>query len=270
MMNTPFDREAMLDLVAAHALGVLPASEHALVTAFILEDADARAEFEMLRPVADAIGLAAEAPVDRVRSARMKEHLMAIVRAEAAAPNVTPLRAPSRSAPTNRAGLIGTGLAAAAAIAFALVSTIQNFSLRSDLENARRNVAQLQTQATVNEQTHVREAQRDRETVADLVAGDAQRFSVPEGDVVKRGDRVYFALRSLPPLPKGKVYQAWTLAKGAKAVAPSVTFVPSADGVAVIALPEKGSGLAAVALSVEPEGGSKAPTSKPTFIRTLS
>lgn len=269
-MNPPFDREAMLELVAAYALGVLPESEHALVAAFIREDAQARAEFAALRPVADAIGLAAEEPVDSARAARMKDRLMAIVRAEAAASNITQIGASQRSAPSNRAGLIGTGLAAAAAIAFALVSTIQNFSLRSDLENARRNVAQLQTAATTNERTHVREAQRDRETVADLVAADAQRFAVPEGDVVKRGDRVYFALRSLPPLPKGKVYQAWTLAKGAKTVSPSVTFVPSADGVAVIALPEKASNLAAVALSVEPEGGSKAPTSKPTFIRSLS
>jgi len=37
-----------------------------------------------------------------------------------------------------------------------------------------------------------------------------------------------------------------------------------------VQLPVNASGLAAVALSVEPEGGSKAPTSKPTFIQPLS
>lgn len=269
-MNQSFDREAMLDLVGAYALGVLPPSEHALVTAFILSDAEAQAEFDALRPAADAVGFAAEQPIDRARSDRMRAKLMATVRADVASPKVTPIGAARRSAPENRAGLIGTGLAAAAAIAFALVSTIQNFSLRSDLALAKRSASQLQTAATANEQTHVREAQRDRETIADLVASDAQRFTVPEGDVVKRGDRIYFALRTLPVLPKGKVYQAWTLAKGAKTVAPSVTFVPSADGVAVIELPANASTLAAVALTIEPEGGSKTPTSKPTFIRPLS
>jgi len=71
-------------------------------------------------------------------------------------------------------------------------------------------------------------------------------------------------------LPKGKVYQAWTIAKGTKTLAPSINFTPSAAGNAVVALPENGDNITLVALSVEPEGGSKAPTSKPTFVRPLS
>ena len=74
----------------------------------------------------------------------------------------------------------------------------------------------------------------------------------------------------LPPLPKGKVYQAWTLPKGAKAVQPSLTFSPNADGVAVVALPVDASKVGAVAVSVEPEGGSKTPTTTPTFVRPIS
>ena len=88
--------------------------------------------------------------------------------------------------------------------------------------------------------------------------------------MVVRGDRVYFALSKLPALAKGKVYQAWTLPKGATKVVPSVTFTPNADGVAVVALPVDAHGVGAVALSVEPEGGSKAPTTTPTFVRPLT
>ena len=59
-------------------------------------------------------------------------------------------------------------------------------------------------------------------------------------------------------------------AKGAKGVAPSITFRPDARGTALIELPEAASNLAAVALTVEPAGGSKQPTSKPAFVQKLS
>jgi hypothetical protein len=157
-------------------------------------------------------------------------------------------------------------LVAAAAVVFALVSTVQDIRLRSDLANAQRTSAQLQTRVAETQQTN----ENERDMLADLFAGNAKRYAVPNGEVIARGSHVYFALRTLPTLPKGKVYQAWTLAKGAKAVAPSVTFTPNGSGSAVVELPANATSLAAVALSVEPEGGSKAPTSKPTFIQPLS
>jgi anti-sigma-K factor RskA len=265
-MNNNMDRDEMLELVAAYALGTLPASEHRRVSTFMLTDAEARAEYDALRPAADVIGLGAEEPVDAARSTRMKANLMATVRAESNATNITSLGA-ARNASNSRRGLLaGVGLAAAAAFAFALVSTIQNFSLRSDLANANARASALQTQIAVNE----RVKSRDREMIADLVGPDSQHFNVPDGEVIRRGEHVYLVLKGLPALPKGKVYQAWTLAKNAKTVAPSITFTPSAAGVAVVALPENANGLAAIAMSVEPEGGSKAPTSKPAFVRPLS
>lgn len=258
MNNNNMDREEMLELVAAYALGTLPASEHRRVSTFMLTDAEARTEYDALRPAADLIGMSAEEPVDAARSARMKANLMATVRAEVAARNVTPISRPGI--------LVGAGLAAAVAASIALVSTIQNFSLRSDLANANARANTLQTQIATNERVQ----HRDREMVADLVAPDAQHITVPEGEIVRHGQHAYLVLKTLPALPKGKVYQAWTLAKNAKAMTPSITFTPSATGVAVVALPENANGVAAIALSVEPEGGSKAPTSKPEFVRTLS
>jgi hypothetical protein len=264
-MSESVDDDVMLDLVAAYALGVLPPTEHRLVTTYLLENAAAREEFERLRPVADLVGLAAEEPVDSARSARMKQRVMATVNAQVDA-QITPLGMSRRRESTRSSWFAGAGLATAAAVVFALVSTIQNFSLRSDLANANARTATLQAQIAQN----ARVRSRDREMVADLIAADAVRFAVPQGEVVKHGSHVYLTLRSLPPLPRGKVYEAWTIAKGSKTPAPSVLFTPSASGVAVVALPENADSLAAVALSVEPEGGSKAPTSKPTFVRPLS
>jgi hypothetical protein len=262
-MNDTPDRETMLDLVAAYALGVLPRSEHALVTAYLLADPQARAEFEALRPVADLVGLSAEEPVDSGRTARMKERVMAAARAPALGSAAGAAR---RTAGERSSWFVGAGLAAAAAVVFALVSTIQNFSLRSDLANANSRAASLQAQIAQNERVRM----RDREMVADLIATDAQRFPVPQGEVIKRGTHVYLTLHSLPTLPRGRVYQAWTIPKGAKALAPSIVFTPSAAGNAVVALPENAETLAVVALSVEPEGGSKAPTTKALFVRPLT
>jgi anti-sigma-K factor RskA len=53
-------------------------------------------------------------------------------------------------------------------------------------------------------------------------------------------------------------------------MAPSVTFTPNSDGVAIVALPVDATRVGTVAVSVEPDGGSKAPTTTPTFVRPLS
>ena len=195
MSDTP-DRDAMLELVAAYALGVLPRSEHALVTAYLLADPQARAEFEALRPVADLVGLAAEEPVDSGRTARMKQRVLAAARTPAV---VSASGTARRTSGERSSWFVGAGLAAAAAVVFAFVSTIQNFSLRSDLANANSRAASLQAQIAQNERVRM----RDREMVADLIATDAQRFPVPQGEVIKRGTHVYLTLHSLPPLPRG-------------------------------------------------------------------
>jgi hypothetical protein len=254
-MNGSADHDAMLDLVAVAALGALPAAELRVVTLHLAACAECRAEYDALRPAADAVGLIAEEPVDTLRSARMKKRLLAAI-----AP------AGSRRAAGPGGLIVASSLVAAAAVVFALVSTVQDIRLRSDLANAQRTTTQLQTRVAETQRTN----ENERAMLADLFAANAKRYPVPDGEVVARGSHVYFALRALPALPKGKVYQAWTLAKGAKTVAPSVTFTPNASGSAVVQLPADAANLAAVALSVEPEGGSKAPTSKPAFIQPLS
>ena len=262
-MNANADREQMLESVALYALGVLPREEAALVVAFIANDDEARREYLDLRAAADSIAHTAEEPVDSVRSARMKERLMGRVRADAAAAGSVARR---RIGPAYPAWMWGTGLAAAAAIVFSVVTVAQDINVRGDLAAAQRRTAVLQAQLAQND----RNARQDRRTLTDLLAPDAKRYDVAAGTVIVRRDRIYFAFSKLPALPKGRVYQAWTLPKGAKQVVPSVTFTPNADGVAVVALPVDATRVGAVAVSVEPEGGSKAPTTTPTFVRPLT
>lgn len=258
-MNAP-EREALLELVAAHALGVLPADEHARVTAFIAADPEARREYDALRPVADLVGLAAEAPPDPERAARMKARLMTSVRGVQAAR--------SAPAPVRNLGPVVwiSTLAAAAALVFALGSAMKNVDLSANLADANRRATVLQQEVTAERAA----ARRDERILADLSAPDAKRYTVIYGAVITRRSHAYLAFDALPALPRGRVYQAWTLARGASAVAPSRTFTPNESGTTLVPLPEDATGLTAIALSVEPTGGSRAPTTKPAFVQPLT
>jgi anti-sigma-K factor RskA len=260
------DREQMMESVALYALGVLPREEAALVAAFIANDDDARREYLQARAAADAVSLVADEPVDSATSARMKERLMARVRADAASPSIARVRA----RPAYPAMLWATALAAAAAIVFAVVTVAQDLTLRGTLALEDRRITLLQARLAQSDRAAVEGERTLTRTLTDLLARDARRYPVAPGTVVVRGDRIYFALSKLPPPPKGHVYQAWTAPRASGAMTPSVTFTPNADGVAVVRLPVDAARVGTVAVSVEPDGGSKAPTTTPTFVRPLT
>ena len=68
----------------------------------------------------------------------------------------------------------------------------------------------------------------------------------------------------LPPLPAGRVYQAWRIDGGSPV---SLGLVETTSG--SVAMVGDLEGASAVALSVEPTGGSPAPTTNPILIATL-
>lgn len=259
-MNDFANREELMESVALYALGVLPREEASRVASFIASDDEARREYDDLRGAADGLAYLADEPVDSARSRAMKDRLMARVRADAAPP-----LARRRIGPAATALGWGTGLAAAAAIVIAVVTVAQDLTLRGDLAAAQRRIATLQTRIAQSD----RVAAQDRRTLTDLLSPDAKRYDVAAGTIVVRHDRIYFAFSKLPSLPRGRVYQAWTAPKGSSNVLPSVTFTPNAEGVAVVALPVDATRVGAVAMSVEPEGGSKSPTTTPAFVRPI-
>lgn len=227
--------DEMLDNVAAYALGLLPASEAAAVANHLRTCESCRAEYDFLRPAVTAVAYSAEACNDSstgaaVASPLLKARVMKRVRAEAS----------RRASPAWPAYAV-----AAACLAIAILTGLIDISLNDQLKRDRaQTVAQAQT-------------------IADLTAPDSQRRRFAGGEVVTHGDRLYIAMHDLPAVPAGHVYQAWTIAKGANGVAPSITFEPAAGGATVVRLPEAATTIAAVAVSVEPEGGSKQPTTKP-------
>ena len=243
--------EELFDEVAAYALGALGPNDAARAREHLATCAECRAEYDALRPTVTALANSAEACPDLehgavVASPMLKARIMRDVRADAAA------KSKSKSNPTPGTWSV---YVTAASIAIAIGVSMYAFNLSERLNH-------LQTQVS-----HADSA--DAQMLADLKNPTAKRYPVDGGEVVVSDGHVYLTMIDLPAPPLGKVYQAWTLGKGAKAVAPSLTFSPDSRGIAMIALPNDAATLAAVAISVEPVGGSKAPTSKPLFVRPL-
>lgn len=261
--------DALLDSVALLALGVLPAAEAGEVRAHIAGCETCRREYAELRPAADAVGYAAEADasaITELRSARLRSRVLREVQDDIAGRGKTQPAAVRRQQPWL------AYVAAAAALVLAILSGVNNAALRSENEANQERIATLQreldaqTKQTANARSQI--AASDAR-IAALLSPGSRRYDVAAGEVVKSGGRIYLALH-LPALPKGKVFQAWTLSKGRTAMAPSITFKPDEHGSAIVELPEGAANLTAVAVSVEPEGGSKAPTSTPAFVQKLT
>ena len=150
-------------------------------------------------------------------------------------------------------------LVAAACFAIALISSIANISLLGRLRQEQRELATLSERSTALARTVANE----RIALFDMLDSHAQHYQIRDGEVVTRGSRIYLVLRALPEPPRGKVYQAWTLAKGSTKVIASPTFLPDSRGLALVVLSADARSTVEVSVTLEPEGGSKEPTSKP-------
>jgi anti-sigma-K factor RskA len=254
----------MLDDVAVYALGALPPADARRVREHLTSCAVCAQEYARLKSAAALIGLSAETAGDArdCPSTLLKPRIMAKVRSQksnAAAPS-PPL--PS----TRRIPAWPAYLVAAACVAIAIVSSMWNVALTGQLKQAQLDLAR----ATQRSSSLTRTLADERSTMSDLLGTGAKHYVQSNGEVVTRGSRAYIAMHDLLPPPRGKVYQAWTLPKGSSKMVPSLTFVPDAHGVAVIALPPDARTTAVVAVSVEPEGGSKQPTTKPILVVPLT
>ncbi|MGA8535419.1 MAG: anti-sigma factor [Candidatus Tumulicola sp.] len=254
----------MLDDVAVYALGALPPDAARRVREHLATCATCAREYAQLKSAATMIGLSAETADDaRDRpSTLLKPRIMAKVRSQSVPGKGTPV--PGQAA--KRIAVWPAYLVAAACVAIALLSSMWNVVLSGQLKQVQQELARASRRSTALAQTLAAE----RIAMSDLLGTGARHYVAGNGEVVTRGSHAYIAMHDLPQPPRGRVYQAWTLAKGSSKMSPSLTFVPDAHGVAVIALPPDARVTAAVAVSVEPEGGSKQPTTKPILVVPLT
>lgn len=244
--------DEMLDNVAVYALGVLPDSEARAVAEHLQTCDECREEYRQLSPAVTAIGRSAEVfEAADSPGPLLKARIMREIR-----------RAPEVSGHIARPPSY-LGLLAAACLVFAIAAGLLDWTLRRHVE---RDQAQIAAQSALLAQQSAT-LQRQSATIGDLA--NSKRYAFGPGTLLVNGPRLYIAMRALPPPPKGKVYQAWTLPKGSKRMAPSVTFEPGAGGATLLRLPESAQRVTAVAVSVEPAGGSLQPTSKPIAVAVL-
>lgn len=89
----------------------------------------------------------------------------------------------------------------------------------------------------------------------------AQTKSGALANLERKGDSGTLQVSGLSQLPASEVYQAWVQRGGR--MEPSSLFAARMDGTATAAIPRHLDGAQAVAVTVEPRGGSRSPTSPP-------
>lgn len=150
-------------------------------------------------------------------------------------------------------------LVAAVCFAIALISSIANIALLGQARQQQRELAGLRERST----SLARTLANERTALFDMLDSHARHYSIGNGEVITSGGRIDLALHELPEPPRGHVYQVWTQPAGASRLSPSPTFLPDARGVALVILPVDARTTSEVAVTIEPEGGSKEPTTKP-------
>lgn len=121
----------------------------------------------------------------------------------------------------------------------------------------------------VVEHNQAEEGERDLAGISDVIsADDATMKSTQVGDdgtaklvMSKDLDRAVLVVKNLPKLQRDRVYQMWTIADGK---AESAGVISASDSTGSSSHMMSGvSGVGAVAITVEPDGGSEKPTTKP-------
>jgi len=263
-----YSRDELFELAAAYALGATTAEETAAVEAALATSPDLAAEVASFREVvADLAQLGPDMPAPALA---VRERLLSRVRREAhiAAYDVNrPPVVASRAHPWPASPRFVL-LAAAASVLVVVGLGTATFGLlrrQRQLEASRVALAAHleHRETTLNTLLH---AEKDLRVIhlkaADTVKGPGIQFFWNE----KHRSGVAHAFR-LPPAPANHAYQLWAIVDG-RATSVKV-FNSDPDGHALVeslTLPATSRGATAIYVTVEPDGGSTAPTTEP-FLR---
>jgi anti-sigma-K factor RskA len=239
------DHERFEELKDAYALGALPEEERREFEEYLAARPERQAEIEELNAVT---GLLALSPEEREPSLELRRSIMRVVEPEA-----EPRPTSSRTWLARMGEYLSVrnlALGAAALLVICLFSW--NMLLQGEVRNLQGRVQNLQA------------AQEESRMVALKGSEAARRAHV---EVIILGDqRAVLMAEDMPPVPEEKTFQIWIIVNDVPR--PSGLFETKDDPVAtVIDRPLRGAD--AVAVSVEPEGGSPEPTTDPMLTAKL-
>lgn len=224
--------EELKSLVAAYVLGAVPPDEVKVVRAHILTCDECMAEADGYAGAIDSLALAVE-PV-AVPDGFADRVMAQITPAEGAAADTGSRQ---RGAWWRRIPVFAGGLAVLTLIAVLAAGLVQT---RNDLS-------------------------RSEEVLSAVLHADGIQLrgvSGAAGELVPTNDGAVFAVAGLQEAPGSHVYQLWYMRDGEPV---SVGTFETRDSVLVMELDESFDGYEAAAVTIEPAGGSRAPTSEPVI-----
>ena len=232
------------DLKEAYALGALSAGERREFEGYLAAHPELQAEADHLGSIA---GLLALAPQEYEPSPELRHNVFAGIEASG---GVFPRDSLRRSPPLRRGPFGSGGLAAAAVAAVAILALVGLFAWNSSLRDANEDL---------------RGELENRQTYQLQGSGPAESV---QGEVVTVGEgRGVLVAENLPPTPEGEVYQTWLM--HGDVPEPAGLFEPGDGGDAAAPIEGSIDEADAVAVTVEPSGGSPAPTSDILLTTTL-
>jgi anti-sigma-K factor RskA len=259
---TTVDHEELRSRLGAFVLGALAPGEQAEVRAHLAVCDQCAAEVRTLRPIVDALALTVE-PVEPPASVRQR--ILSATAAQAATAAVKPSTgAKSRS--------VLPWLAAAASLVLAAALGVYASQLRGRVQTLEQELREaiLQVQAGQRQTAQARlvatTAQRELSVLAapdvahvDL-KGVAAASQASARALWSRSRGLLVTTANLPALPPGRTYQLWVISGKMPPISDNWTFKPDASGSVMFPTPATLPPPTAIAVSIEPEGGSTSPT----------
>jgi len=239
------DHQRFEELKDAYVLGALPEEERREFEEYLAAHSERRAEIEELNAVASLLALSTE---EQEPSPDLRRSIMSLVE-----PESEPRSASSRSRLAGiREYLSVRNLALGAAAVLVVGLFSWNMLLQGEVRDLQGRVQNL------------RAPQEESRMVALEGPGAAHGAHVEV--MILGDDRAVLMAEDMPPVPEEKTFQIWIIEDGVPQ--PSGLFETEEDPVATV-IQQSLSGADAVAVSVEPEGGSTEPSTDPMLTAKL-
>jgi anti-sigma-K factor RskA len=261
MTPEPKDHETLREQAALHALGALTAAERSVFEAHLDECADCAAEVRAFQSVSSAL---AQAVPQHDPPAALRGKILAAVR--------------HTSAPTRRTSALAPWLAAAAMLVVTAGLGIYTTQLRQTVRTLQQQLRDALVRVDTGERrlaVALRSAAAAEAPMAILTAPDVRQIDLAGQPVAPRAAARAFWSRSrglvltasnLPVPAPGRTYQLWFVT--AQAPVSAGLMKPDASGrvTTLLNTPPDLPQPAALAVTLEPEGGSAAPTGEKYLI----